>query len=264
MRGAGTGDRICPGFDLDATIGASSDHSSRRHKLETTMKICPVCNDSFADELNFCDIDGARLAQEGKAQQRNKWWSLLGAGLLVGALVISAASIVFLPKARVAAPVGSSEPPSLRVTPPSPATESVANVTAPLASSEPEVDVTETVVPDVKKKDKALANGNAAGAPPNPKAAAVDAEDADRKPSTDVAPPPIPKNPEPPPAVKSVSDTRPAEVTKPPAPPDPKKDQKATSAKVSDKDSNNKKKGDDKDKKKGGFLRVFKKIFGKD
>ncbi len=74
------------------------------------MKICPVCNDSFADELSFCDIDGARLTREGSAQERNKWWSLIGAGLFIGALVITAASILFLPKARVSTPIVNSEP----------------------------------------------------------------------------------------------------------------------------------------------------------
>lgn len=236
------------------------------------MKICPVCNDSFADELNFCDIDGARLAREGSAHERNKWWSLLGAGLLVGALVISAASIFFLPKARLSPPVGSSEPQSVPVVPraPAPAAESASNVTATAASSEPESTPTDSVVPEVKKRDKALANNNVGGSAPNPKAAALAAEDADkRSQSTDSnkAAPAPPRNPEPSPAVKSVSDTRSAETNKPQPPPELKAEPKTqpATAKVSDKDSNDKKKNDDKNKKKsGGFLRVFKKIFGKD
>jgi hypothetical protein len=228
------------------------------------MKICPVCSDSFSDELNFCDIDGARLAQEGAVQQRNKWWSLLGAGLLVGALVISAASIVFLPKARLSTPVASSEPQPARVIPPTPAPESVATVTTPPAIPEPDANETEVVVvPEAKKKDKSVGNSNVAEPPPNPKAAAID--DADRKPPSVEVSTPLPSTPiEPPPALKSVSDTRPPEAIKPQPPPDPKKDQKSATAKGSDKDSNDKKKADDKDKKKGGFLRVFKKIFGKD
>jgi hypothetical protein len=230
------------------------------------MKICPVCNDSFDDELNFCDIDGARLAQEGAVQQRNKWWSLLGAGLVVGALVISAASIVFLPKARVPAPVVNSEPAPVRALPPAPAAESVANAAAPPSSPEPEIASNDSVVPEVKKKDKALANGNAGGAPPNPKAAALAAENAEKPASADVdrTAPSTRKNPEPPPAVKSVSDARPAEASKPQTPPDLKKDQKTQSAAAKGSDANDKKKNDEKDKKKGGFLRVFKKIFGKD
>ncbi|MEK6289747.1 MAG: hypothetical protein AABO57_28870 [Acidobacteriota bacterium] len=234
------------------------------------MKICPVCNDSFTDELNFCDIDGARLAREGAVQERNKWWSLIGVGLLVGALVISAASILFLPKARVSSPSVNSEPQPTPSLPKAPSAESAANVSAPVVSAEPEIASADTVVPEVRKKDKAPANANVGGAAPNPKAAALAAEDADKgSPSADAnrtAPSP-PKNPEAPPAVKTVSDARPAEAAKPQPPSDLKKDQKAqpTIAKSSDKDSNDKKKNDDKDKKKGGgFLRVFKKIFGKD
>ena len=231
------------------------------------MKICPVCNDSFADELNFCDIDGTRLAREGSAQEKNKWWSLLGAALLVGALVISAASIFFLPKARLSNPVGSSEPQAVPSVPRSPArTAESASVAATAASSESESAPTDSLVPEVKKRDKGLANNNVSGPAPNPKAAALAAEDADkRSQSTDShsAAPAPPTNPEPPPAVQSVSDTRPAE-NKPQPPPELKREPKSqpVTAKVSD---NDKKKNDDKNKKKsGGFLRVFKKIFGKD
>ncbi|MEK6321612.1 MAG: hypothetical protein AABN33_08010 [Acidobacteriota bacterium] len=234
------------------------------------MKICPVCNDSFADELNFCDIDGARLAREGSAHEGNKWWSLLGAGLLVGALVISAASIFFLPKARLSTPVGNAEPQSSPVLPQSPTAESASIVTPPVVSLEPESASTDAVVPEVKKKEKALANDDAGGVAPNPKAAALAAEDADKRSQSsedNSTPPSPPKNSEPPPAVKSVSDTRPAETNKPQPSADLKKDQKPQPAiaKVSGKDSSDKKKDDEKNKKKGGgFLRVFKKIFGKD
>lgn len=232
------------------------------------MKICPVCNDSFADQLNFCDIDGARLTREGSAQERNKWWSLLGAGLLVGALVISAASIFFLPKARVSTPIVNSEPQPIPAPPKPASAESAANV-ASAASPAAESVPTDAAVPEVRKKDKALANANAGGAMPNPKAAAIAAEDADMKSSAveaNSAAPSVPKKPEALPPVKSVSDTRSADAaSKPQTPPDLKKDQKTqpATAKSSDKDSNDKKKNDDKDKKKGGFLRVFKKIFGK-
>src|SRR6478736_6068641 len=122
------------------------------------MKICPVCNDSFADQLNFCDVDGTRLTREGSVQERNKWWSFLGAGLLVGALVISAAQ------------------PS--PAPPKPASaDSAANVAAtPSVSAEPDGVPTDAAVPEVKKKDKSLANSNFSGTTPNPKAAALAAE----------------------------------------------------------------------------------------
>lgn len=233
------------------------------------MKICPVCNDSFADQLNFCDVDGARLTREGSGQERNKWWSLLGAGLLVGALVISAASIIFLPKARVSPVVNSEPQPSPAPAKPQPV-ESVAAVSGTAVSPEPENVPSDGAAPEAKKKDKAASNANAGEAAPNPKAAALAAEGVDQKaPSTDANSPalPAPKKPEAPPSAKSVSDQRSTETAaRPQNPTDLKKDQKTQPAiaRASDKDANDKKKADDKDKKKGGFLRVFKKIFGKD
>ena len=233
------------------------------------MKICPVCNDSFADQLNFCDVDGARLTREASVQERNKWWSLLGVGLLVGALVISAASIIFLPKARVSpSPVVTSEPPPSPVPPKAPSADSTASVAVSAVTPDADSASTDAVVPDVKKKDKALANADAGGPTPNPKAAALAAEDAEKKAvpaEVNGATPLAPKKPEAPPAVKSASETHSPDVaTKPQTPPDLQKDQKtqAATAKSHDKDSKDKKKDDE--KKKGGFLRVFKKIFGKD
>ena len=239
------------------------------------MKICPVCNDSFPDELNFCDIDGARLHREAKqanganGQDRNKWWSLLGAGLLVGAVVISAASIIFLPKARVAPPVVNSEPQSLPVPAKAPSVDSAATVAAATPASEADISATDVVAPELKKKDKTSNNSNAGEAAPNPKAAALAAEGVDSASSSRDAN----KNAasssnksESPSAAKPVSDTRPSETaTKPAQAPVDVKDQKtqAVNTKGSDKTSD-KKKTDDKEKKKGGFLRVFKKIFGKD
>jgi hypothetical protein len=244
------------------------------------MKICPVCNDSFPDELNFCDIDGSRLAREanqaGGAQgkDRGNWWSLLGAGLLVGAVVISAASIIFLPKARVGLPVVSSEPQSLPAASKAPAVDSAAagsaaTVAAATPASEPDTSAADVVAPELKKKDKVTANSNA-GQAPNPKAAALAAEGVDGAASSrdaDKNAASTTNKSEPPPASKPVSDTRPAETATKPAqaPVDVRREQKTTpvSAKSTDKGSD-KKKSDDKEKKKGGFLRVFKKIFGKD
>ena len=231
------------------------------------MKICPVCNDSFADELKFCDIDGARLTREGGAQDRQKWWSLLGAGLVVGALVISAASIVFLPKARVSTPILNSQPQSAIVPSKPPVVESATSVASPEVSSESENPVTEAIVPEVKKKDKAVSNNDGDTTSPNPKAAALAAEDADKaasaEPNKDIAPA---KKPEAAPSEKSANDARVADSPKPAqSTPELKKERpQPVTAKSSDKDSRDKKNGDEKDKKKGGgFLRVFKKIFGK-
>jgi hypothetical protein len=225
------------------------------------MKFCPVCNDTFADQLNFCDVDGARLTKGGGAPERNKWWSLVGAALLIGALVIIAASIFFLPRSRVQTPIVSSEPPPAPVTPKPQATETTASSAAPVATGEPETASApaDVPVPEVKKKDRALSNSNSSIAVPNPKAAALAAEEGEKKPATvDAAAPPVNKKPEQP-AIKTVSEPHPADTSvKAQTPPDPK----AQVASKTEKDSKDKKKEDE--KKKGGFLKVFKKIFGKD
>jgi len=226
------------------------------------MKICPVCNDSFEDELRFCDIDGARLTREGGAQDRNKWWSLIGAGLLVGALVISAASIFFLPKARVNSPLSSPQPQSAIVPSKPPVVESAA-VTTPDVNAEPDNSQTEAVVPEPRKKDKASADNDADASIPNPKAAAADEGDkATAQPNKDAV---TEKKPETASSEKNANDARVADPKPAPPPPEVKKEKpQPVTAKTSDKDSRDKKNNDDKDKKKsGGFLRVFKKIFGK-
>jgi hypothetical protein len=226
------------------------------------MKICPVCNDSFADELRFCDIDGARLTREGGAQDRNKWWSLIGAGLLVGALVISAASIFFLPKARVSSSLPSPQPQSV-VAPSKPPVVESAAVTTPEVNPEPDSPPTEAVVPEPRKKDKTSADSDADASIPNPKAAAADEGDkATAQPNKDAAPE---KKPDAAASEKNTNDARVADPKPAPPPPEVKKEKpQPVTAKSSDKDSRDKKNNDDKDKKKsGGFLRVFKKIFGK-
>jgi len=236
------------------------------------MKICPVCNDTFADALNFCDVDGTRLTQAGGAhgpQERSKWWSLVGAGLLIGALVISAASIFFLPRSRVATPVVSSEPTPAPVTPKPPPTvapETTASVAAPVVSGEPDSAPPEALAPEVKRKDKALSNPNSNGALPNPKAAAIAAEEGDKKPANVDPSASVTTTPKKPDTqnVKAVTDPHPGDPSiKSQTPPDPKKDPKAQVATANhEKDSKDKKK--EEEKKKGGFLKVFKKIFGKD
>src|SRR6266498_1511064 len=222
------------------------------------MKVCPICNESFADQLNFCDVDGARLTREASAQERNKWWSLLGAGLLVGALVITAASIIFLPKARVSTPLVNSEPqPSAAPSNPQPAESVAAAVSGATVSAEPETGAPDAVVPEVKKRDKALANANVGETAPNPKAAALATEEADKKSSSsDInGAPPAPKKAEAPPSLRGVNDHQGSSDTgsRPQTSPDLKKDQKTPPAiaKSSEKDSTDRKKNEDKDKKKG-------------
>ncbi len=226
------------------------------------MRNCPVCGESFGDELNFCDVDGTPLARDRAeaAQAKNKLWSILGVVLVLGALVISALSVIFLPKARVSSPVqaGSAPQPASPASNPGPP-QAVSTSEVSSISSEPESLVAPDMgAPELKKRDPAPGRENA-NISKSAKAAAT--EEAENP-----APSPEPRNPEPEtakpegPSVKAVSETRETEtpsVTAPP-PTDPKNAGKGTD------NSNSKKKGDDKDKKKGGFFKVFKKIFGKD
>ena len=229
------------------------------------MRTCPVCGESFGDDLSFCDVDGTPLTRDpaDAAQAKNKLWSILGVALVLVALGISALSVIFLPKGRVSSPVVSSAPQPAS-TPPSNAApaETASNLGTSSIAPEPESLVApETVAPELKKKDPALGRENA-NLSKSAKAAAVAAEEGDKP-----ALPPDPKSlvpatankPEPP-TTKPVSDkhdTEPPHASAPP-PTDPK-----TAAKTTD-NSNSKKKVDDKDKKKGGLFKVFKKIFGKD
>ncbi len=231
------------------------------------MKVCPVCSESFADDLKFCDLDGTRLTRQldGSipAEGGNKLWSMLGIGLLVGALILSAVSVFLIPKARVATPVSSSES-QASATPSKPSSGAADNTIASATTEQPEIVVTEGPLPDAKKKEKlkALTDENSNAPALNPKAAAQGINETEKTPQP--AQPPAPAKSEPAPAVKTVSETRePDSTTKPAvASPDPKKDPKHATTNSS-KDSD-KKKTDDKEKKKGGFFKVFKKIFGKD
>src|ERR1051325_2740783 len=141
------------------------------------MKICPVCNEVFADELKFCDVDGTRLTRQRDvtaAPQQNKGWSLFGVALLVGALVISGVSVIFLPRAHVSPPVVRSEP-SSNPSNKTPSTETASNAVTPApGEQQPEIVLTEGPVPDPKKKERAKtsASENANEPALNPKAAA--------------------------------------------------------------------------------------------
>jgi hypothetical protein len=234
------------------------------------MKVCPVCNESFADELRFCDVDGTRLTRQrdvSASHHQNKGWSLFGVALLVGALIISGISVIFLPRNHVSPVIGS----ETQVSSPNKtaATETAANATPPATSDQPELVVTEGPLPDPKKKEKskALANSNSSDPALNPKAAAQSNEEADRPKQPSEAPAvqplPLPKRTEPAPAARTMSDARDADsMSKPVQPPtELKKDPKNSKNSVKDSDKKN---GEEKDKKKGGFFRVFKKIFGKD
>lgn len=226
------------------------------------MRNCTVCGESFGDELNFCDVDGTPLAHDPAeaAHARNKLWSILGVALVLAALAISALTVIFLPKARVSSPVQVSSVPQPASIPESnPAPPEVArNSDLPSISSEPEAPLAlDVVAPEQRKKDLPLGRENA-NISKSAKAAATEATD-------NPAPLPDPKVTEADtgksngPPVKAESETAETETPRVTAPPptDPKNASKGT-------DNSNTKKKDDKDKKKGGFFKVFKKIFGKD
>src|SRR6185295_14209158 len=191
---------------------------------ERIMKVCPLCSESFGNELNFCDVDGAKLKRQTdgtSAGEQSKLWQLLGVGLLLGALVLSAASI-FLPKARVI-----STPPVSNA-PAESSSNSAASEPANKAASSPTVSdetpaaTDELALAETRKRDKALALASQnSGAPgPNPKAAAVAAEEGDKGPSTEAPkapPPPAPVPSEGASSVKTVTETR--EPAAPPKPP---------------------------------------------
>lgn len=233
------------------------------------MKTCPVCNDSFADELNFCDLDGARLNREDSAQDRTKWWSLVGAALLIGALVITAASIFIAPKSRVSTPSVNSEAHPAAVSPTPPGGETASNAPAAGATSEAASEAESASVdaaPELRKKEKANLNSNVSDQAPNPKAAALDTEGAaNGSSSSESNAPAPPKQPEAPPATKTAPDTPVVETAPKSASHAPEiKREPRPPAVTKATDKSDKKKDDEKDKKKGGFLKVFKKIFGKD
>jgi hypothetical protein len=244
---------------------------------ERIMKVCPLCSESFGNELNFCDVDGAKLKRQKDSSatgEQSKLWQLLGVGLLLGALVVSAASI-FLPKVRVipAAPSSStsSEPISNR----SASNDSMNKAaSSPAVSDETPAGTEELALAETRRRERALALAaqNSSTPGPNPKAAALAAEEGDKAPPTDqaqktiAAPAPVASDGAA--SARTVTETRePAAPPKAsPAVTDPKDLRKQPAdVKSPGKDSSGKKKADDKDKeKKGGFLRVFKKIFGKD
>src|SRR5829696_3238216 len=101
------------------------------------MKICPVCNESFGDEFSFCELDGTRLRRQPGAAApatAKKDWSLLGIALVLGAILITGASIIFTPKARVAPPLTPSE--SVAIATPQAPTPAVAESPATSAAAD--------------------------------------------------------------------------------------------------------------------------------
>jgi hypothetical protein len=231
------------------------------------MKICPACNESFTEEFSFCEIDGTKLKRQGGAAAEpgaKKDWSLLGLALVLGAVLITVATIIFAPKARFSASPRSSD--TVAVAPPqqtAPTTAAVIDTTPSAAVDTPPASEVDESLPttETKKKEKvvktetdeAAANAKAAASDPdvNSKAAKAAVQPAEQ-PTAKAAPKPEP----------AVSETKEPERPRTVAPAETKEIKKPVETKPADKETDPKKK--DEKKKKGGFFGVFKKIFGKD
>ncbi|MBI3650245.1 MAG: hypothetical protein HY231_04290 [Acidobacteria bacterium] len=231
------------------------------------MKICPACSETFSDDFSFCELDGTKLKRQGGGAAEpgaKKDWSLLGLVLVLGAVLITVATILFAPKARfsasgptkdsvaVAPPQQTTSPtPAVIDTTPAAATDAVAS-----SDSEALLPTTET-----RKKEK-VAKTDASGAEtPNPKDAMPD-------PANDPKAAKAAAQPNEQPAAKTVAKTEPAageskETEQPHSatPASEAKEPRKAEAKSAAKEAAGKK---DEKKKKGGFFGVFKKIFGKD
>ncbi|HEY7547115.1 MAG TPA: hypothetical protein VID27_19635, partial [Blastocatellia bacterium] len=177
-------------------------------------------------------------------------WSLIGVGVLVGAIVIIAVSVLFSPRTPDLPAIARSTPPAPQASQPS----------TPEPSVKPDIVVEEVPIAEVKKREKPADASNSNTSGPDPKAAARESEQTEPA-SNDsrVEPPkPIPSETDRgavPPVVKPKGETD-TSVSKPaPSPGDPKADKKKEPEKGKEEKKD--------EKKKGGLFRFFKKIFGK-
>jgi hypothetical protein len=229
------------------------------------MKTCPVCNESFINEMNFCDVDGSPLDRDPvtSAQIKSRLWSFLGVGLLIGALGLSL-TVVLMPKRRPTPAMVSPESSLTASTPPPASPEPATSSRVPATSAESESEAANgSISSEVRPRERTTDNLKAVSGPaPNPKAAALDTREADttvRR--TEPVEQPIALKPEPARAPKSVAPPSDGDLPKTVRTTDAKKET-ASQPVGSKTDKETKKKPDE--KKKGGFFRVFKKIFGKD
>lgn len=247
------------------------------------MKECPVCKESFSEDMYFCDLDGTPLDSDsgGESHARSgssRLWSTLGIVALLGAVVISAVAIVFFPRGfSPAASVSTAQtrdssgvhPAGSAVQDSSTEPDSLTASSADDNSNSARLDRNGNVDAMAKlaaKRAQLLKNQNGDESLPNPKAAfetAPDAsangsvEDASVKNRTGVTKPADPVDPIP--DVKPAA-TKSADVA---AKADPDATTDAKSAKKKNlKSSNASDKNENANKKKGGFLKMFKKIFG--
>ncbi|HXG66722.1 MAG TPA: hypothetical protein VNO70_16595 [Blastocatellia bacterium] len=225
------------------------------------MKVCPVCSEVFENDFKFCELDGARLKSDGASPRGTKLWSSLGVALLLGAVIVTAASIIFFPRSPVSStPAGAVASSATSAAQPAVAQPAGAEAAPASDAPYPEIVVEEPPLAEVKKKEKpSLAEEEKNTPIPDPKAAAMG--DSDKETDPKAATVPEVKPPEPTPTVKAVN-TR--ETEEKPAQPeaDKEKEEKSAAAKNS-KETGVKKETEEKEKKKkGGLFGVFKKIFG--
>ena len=244
------------------------------------MKECPVCKESFQDDLNFCDLDGTPLdggVASAVTGSSSKVWSFLGVALLLAAVGITAGAILFFPRGPSAnLPVGRSQAGSTPVGSAQPSTapdagRSNADSATGLDRSAPvpaDVDGTASTSPDqarlASRKTALTKNENSDPSLPNPKAVAGADDDL-----TKTAKQPSDENSRPrissPSAAgdnrsgAKVASTDPSSTDSPAAAAAAAKRRTRTQPQGDDTAASANKKDD---KKKGGFLRVFKKIFG--
>ena len=243
------------------------------------MKICTACNESFQDEFNFCEVCGAKLHKhhDPSAPPAKRDWSLLGIALVLGAVVITVASIIFTPKARLTdnhtkESVAVATPPQ---TSPNAGTSSSAttpdtSVTSTDSTETGEEAAAKDAEAEAKKKEKekaAKAAKEAAAKEAEAKAATSDS-DVNPKAAKAAVQPTEPVHPKTEPKLEPVAvepklkepESRPRTTVVQPEPKEAKKPAEDPKAATKPDD----KKKDDKKKKGGGFFGVFKKIFGKD
>lgn len=232
------------------------------------MRVCPVCDEAFGDEFNFCDLDGTALKRKREPGERetSRAWSLIGVGLLLGALVISAASIVFLPRAQLSPAANSTRPSANGESQAAGAAGSLPVVIVEEGNSpnpNPPPAVPKETAAMSESEAKAMASDTRDAADPK---ASLGSEGAEMKEAPKASAEASKEKPGEktvePPTLRTVAESAPKERKTEPSVKDPKDaarpDAATKGAKSSPKD-------DDKenDKKKGGFLKIFKKIFGK-
>lgn len=229
------------------------------------MRACPICKETFSDDYNFCDIDGAALdAPAGSApvaRGGERVWNLLGVGLLLGALVISAVSIVFLPRADVIAPRESAPTNSLnnagtKSSDSSGAATSSVQDQALQTGTEPGSEVPEKVISDLKARERAMPIPRTEDDALTPKALARSTETDSKVETIETTTAPAETKTAPTDTGGSLGSAKAGGPSG-----ELKKEAKREKDRAGAKAGNTN--GTAGREKKGGFLKIFKKIFGK-